>query len=74
MSSRPFKIVIKDGQHIRQDLTDEEIADAQRRTAEEQAEKQARQAKADKHAAMMAYLEQLYDASQTTLKRPTPPQ
>lgn len=43
------------------ELTDEEIADAQRRTAEEQTARQARQAAEDRRAAMMAYLEELYD-------------
>lgn len=38
MSTRPFKVIIDEhGERVRIDLTDEEIADAQRRTAEEQA-------------------------------------
>jgi len=62
LSSRPFKIVINSaGERVRQDLTDEEIADAQRRTAEEQAQQQARQARADKQEAMMRWLEEQYD-------------
>lgn len=70
MSTRPFKMVIINGEHVRQDLTDAEIADAQRRTAEEQAEQQARQARADKHSAMMAYLEQLYDNRDQATRQP----
>lgn len=63
MATRPFKIVINEkGQHVRQDLTDAEIVDAQQRTAAENAERQARDARATKQAAMMAYLEQLYDS------------
>jgi hypothetical protein len=62
MSVRPFKIVIKDGRHVRVDLTDAEIADAQQRTAAENTERQAKDARALKMAAMMAYLEQLYDS------------
>jgi hypothetical protein len=60
---RPFKTILKDGRPIRVDPTDEEIAEAQQRTAAEQVERQARQAIEDKHTAMMAYLEQLYDST-----------
>lgn len=72
MSTRPFKIVIKNGQHVREDLTDEEIADAQRRTAEEQADQQARQIASDREAAIKAFVENLFD-NQQALKRTTPP-
>ena len=57
MATRPFKIVIKDGQHVRQDLTDEEIADCQRRTDEENAQRQER----DREAARLKRREELID-------------
>lgn len=63
MSARPFKIMINaSGDYVRVDLTDAEIADAQQRTAIESAERQQRDARAAKQAAMMAYLEQLFDS------------
>lgn len=61
MATRPFKIIIQNGQHVRVDLTDAEIADSQARTAAENAERQTRDARTAKQAAMMAYLEELYD-------------
>jgi hypothetical protein len=43
MSARPFKTVLNDkGEQVRVDLTDAEIADAQQRTAAENAERAVR--------------------------------
>lgn len=64
MSDNLHRLVVdvQTGKSRQVPLTESEIADAQRRTAEEEKEKAAAKAKADKHAAMMAWLEQQYDS------------
>jgi hypothetical protein len=57
---RPFKITINDkGERVAVDLTDAEIADAQQRTAVEQAERAVRDLAVAREAALKSFLIQL---------------